>query len=583
MDSAKQELIFVSSLQRSSGDPSNCTFDINPPVAGTRGKWKILTFQMLGAVGPPNDTTVEVRMSYKGHSPTQALEGIPVVTAAAKTYYPALNDLILPGSLYDDKCGYEPVQGYVLPLNGELTENSPVLNGGPFNEPIAEALTPQMKDEFGITDPKPTPAAWLYSQYTPAGWSESNGGAIAPSGVDQIAAQIQHCIRTYIAETLLPECTSSKNPTAARTVYEPRTATLRTRYVYKWTRYEDDPPSNYPEECEAWATSDVGEDAQNVAAHWNIDWPQLFRMVPPGATVSHVCSAGLGGVRDRDQPLWSGQYLLPVTYEFTNVTNKWAFVFFYDTAMNFLMGKKAGGSARAYTPWLVSLEFRIKNPAVCRLFGIEPGVWQNVGVPGPATRATFDNNFQNRPYLWMDKTARWPTEYCWPDQFLNQRGWDMGGTDLDRKKWNFLYGQSPNVPYVMKLVPTVAEYAPKSVLPPPPMLAVHVDLIGGLQTRFANNEPSTVAMLVPLPTVATDVIQYTNTTTDWSLQRRTDRISQFRIYLTDGEGVPLNNEATLPSGYQNRISDNNTGAIDRSSGYAGVFSTPDWYMEIVFE
>jgi hypothetical protein len=496
---------------------------------------------MLGAIGPRNDTSIDVETSmHYGRSvtgPADMRSAGPVTPVVTARLYPALNDLIQPHSLYEDVCGYEPIAG---------TES-----GGFITVPgFYESLTQTERSELGLPQETPTPAAWLYPQYTPTGWSESTGaGNAGPSGITQIA----HLIEASIQQQIRVVADAAWQGTAQKGPY---VFTVNPDYeggIVQSTLLSQDTAWDTPEEL-------INEPC-NRGVTATMDYGALFRIVPPGATVSHTCSGGcqIKGIPSEDTPT-DPKYVLPVTYSFTNKSQRWAFVYMFDTIQNQVIlpgGDTASG--RYCAPWMRTLRFRINDPTVAGLFGLESGEWMDVKVPKFEVGTKFstdDTAYWDGSGYQMSVNARWPETYMW----LSSLNWfrETYDTFEATKK--------------VELPGDTASYSPKSLVPAPPSLTVQIDLISGLQTRYANNKPTSTVMIVPMPFAATDIIQYTNTTVDWSLQRRTDRISQFRVTLLDGEGNELNSSSTLPP-YD--LADYPYAAL--------IPETPDWTMEIVFE
>jgi hypothetical protein len=505
------QLLFLKSVDRVRGSTSDATFTLHPPIP-RGGKWKALSFSMLSAIGPLNNTSIDVEFTTTT-SNTLYTQGPPYIPIGARTYkttkYPATLSPMQPTSLYDDVMEWRPVT------------------------PLFDVE----KDILQPPSPTITPSYWLLNQFTPPGFSETNNGAFSMSAASQLATLIQQSIRIAIAEGMGNRMNNAQLRFSAEDPGSLKLEMTANNFFYVGSV----PVGSGASAWQPYTTVDT-----NV-----VDFAKLFHIVPPGATVSHLNAHGdtkyvvtppPDPVEFTDIDFRKNMYRTV----FTNRTNRWAFIMFWDPAFGVSRSSvlppplNDPDYSGDFPPWPLDLKFKI-NGTIAYLFGLEPNRWQKVAVP--------PNRFTENAF-WNQRFVVYPPSV----QIFNEF--------KDRLNYFETY-----------LGKEFATYAPTGLVPAPPTLLVELSLLTDHQTRSAKEKMSRVAMAIPLPASATDVIQYTNSSIDWSSQMRQERISEISVRLTNWLGEELNSEKTLPPGVESIEAFNS----------AGLPTTPDWTMEIAFE
>ena len=442
-----QQLVYLRSTDREPfSNAAQANFDLNPPVATANGGWKPLSFSMIAAIGPPNNVTVDVEVDIKipaarnikgdGETDSWLLES--TARTYAGTFYPANESCVQTSSLYDDYCGLR-VRGSAVfgenslwvwrDGNGSTSYNNGFLHVNESTKTIA------LGDLNLQANPTETSAYWLWTQYTPPGYSETHDGNSAPAATTQLAMLIQQCIRRQICKAYNDavdkfnyEPAAPASPRYTRKNYDANAGTLQLIWdvanVFPQNYWGDpsDPDDilfrDQTDNPRFPGTDTVRNDGQfynvpfvaETGVNWVMDVGNLFRMVPPGAKVAHTSATGTPFMEVQDDGTHIQRNFVGPTFEFVNQTNKWAFLYFYDM-MHMMKFNAAGerlGSAgllvpplgtsyparqhysysaqfqERYLPWVTGVRFRINNVAVASAFGMRAGEWQSAGCPSTA-------------------------------------------------------------------------------------------------------------------------------------------------------------------------------------------------------
>lgn len=534
--------LLVYSRDRVQGDTTNCTFNISPPIE--RGSnWKILEWSGSALVGPQNNTSIDVTVTYATNYDCTVVQ--PVYTTRK---YPALNPIVQPNSLYDDYCGFLSTEPNYTAANLESQLNFPIQH--------------------------PSPAPFLYTQYVLTGYAET-GGATSVSAQTQLAANLQWSLRQAIAEAVVGWCnqvTPADNSayrdtsvTKAGMVFPPDS--VLGAYSGNAVRYQDFGYPSAPQyvvQCHWYDT-------------WVLDIPSLFHVVPPGATISHLStscstvpavSGGPGNPQYPPAPTSSTELVQGTVYTFTNTSSAYAFVFMPDDALAMNNNITDPGTLPGpynMPPWVTNLTFTI-NGTMARVFGLQDGVPFSVaGLPTRDPNYTFADQANGHNYL----LPRWPArKNIGMYNTVNDVGYNRAPTFMAIDSPQSNAGKTISVPT------SFATFAPGLAGIPAPVLNIYCSLMVDHQTRTTNVGPgggvTTLALRVPLGTDASQQVSYLNTTSDYPNTVRQERISQISFQLALENGDLLNSAQTLPPGFYN------------ISNGALVPSYPEWTMAMAF-
>ena len=530
------QIVHLRSQDRVGGTVTDPVFNLTPAIDRCKN-WKLLEVQCQPVVGPVNNTTIDVVFDWSRdwrlatQEPRVEIYGL----------YPSLGPLVQTRSLYGDYVGWAS---------------------------SADNFNPTELEDIDFPAEKPTPAPFLYTRFTPYGYTDSGGGTANSSAAGQLAMCIQLAVRKAIAQGLYGYNTQ---PTYVGVPTNPQ---LKARYLDTYNGYggfaitpanDSTLSGNLLQHTSVFGidTTDYAYGENTAFDTWAVDVPGLFHIVPPGATITHLSTTCQSTIQNTD-----GTYPTPgadtplnrgTEYVFTNRTSRYAFVFMPDDGLacaQFVTGSNPLDNNYPCVPWILGLSFRI-NGELAKVLGVPPGEW--VDVPGLPPRAT-NNPFVGAPgniRVW-----RWPLRVNW-----------NYSTDADHQHTQPTAFLDDNAAPIA--VPAnYASYAPKTQIYITPKLDVYCSLLLDHQTMRSsfNGELSTLLLQVPLGDDGNAVVQYQNNTSDFPNRTRQEVVGQFSLRLGLDTGEELNSQRTLPPG------------TDLATVEGALFTEfPDWSAQMAFE